>query len=76
MPSKSTPFTPSSILFRPHMVEAPGTAPGSEWFITTAIYRHSRQAGPLNIGANESGRKSPRRARPRNNNNRCGLATD
>jgi hypothetical protein len=24
------------------MVEAPGTAPGSEWFITTAAYRHSR----------------------------------
>ena len=23
-------------------MEAPGTAPGSEWFITTAIYRHSR----------------------------------
>jgi len=35
MPSKSTPFTPSSILFRPRMVEAPGTAPGSERFITT-----------------------------------------
>jgi len=25
-------------------VEAPGTAPGSERFITTAIYRHSRVA--------------------------------
>jgi len=22
------------------MVEAPGTAPGSEWFITMTIYRH------------------------------------
>jgi len=32
------------------LVEAPGTAPGSDRFITTAIYRHSRQAGPLNIG--------------------------
>ena len=32
-------------------VEAPGTAPGSEWFIATAIYFHSRQAGTLNIGA-------------------------
>src|SRR5690606_26863822 len=48
-PSKSTPFTPSSILFRPHwppfsggeMVEAPGTAPGSERFITMTVYRHS-----------------------------------
>jgi hypothetical protein len=47
------PFTLSSILFRPQqkhiihcddalLVEAPGTAPGSEKFITTAIYRHSR----------------------------------
>ena len=44
MPSKSTPFTPSSILFRPcdqgiafvhwdDWVEPPGTAPGSERFI-------------------------------------------
>src|SRR5262245_13551936 len=40
------------------MVEAPGTAPGSEWFIATAIYRHSRQAGTPNIGANEPRRKS------------------
>jgi hypothetical protein len=49
MPSENTPFTPSSILFRPQwlprageMVEAPGTAPGSDGFITMAIYRHSR----------------------------------
>jgi hypothetical protein len=76
MPSKSEPFTPSSILFRPHtwlahgdfasrsrppyalpcleagspkesrktpanMVEAPGTAPGSDELITTAIYHYS-----------------------------------
>jgi hypothetical protein len=31
-------------------VEAPGTAPGSEWFIATAVYCHSRQAGAPNIG--------------------------
>src|SRR5262245_44114530 len=32
-------------------VEAPGTAPGSDRFITTAIYRHSRLApAPSNIG--------------------------
>jgi hypothetical protein len=31
-------------------VEAPGTAPGSEWFIATAIYFHSRRTGTLNIG--------------------------
>jgi hypothetical protein len=52
MPSKNKPFTPSSILFRPHtcrqicawrhVVEAPGTAPGSEWLIATVIYRHSQ----------------------------------
>jgi hypothetical protein len=30
-------------------VEAPGAAPGSEWFIAAAIYFHSRQAGRLNI---------------------------
>src|ERR1700722_11668342 len=33
------------------LVEAPGAAPGSEWFIATAIYFHSRQAGTPNIGA-------------------------
>ena len=50
MPGKSAIFTPSSILFRPHqeppfqrrfVVEAPGTAPGSEWFITSTVYRLS-----------------------------------
>jgi hypothetical protein len=66
MPSESASFTPSSILFRPHqqftvtlwllqtgelMVEPPGTAPGSEWLITKAVYRHSRLAPTrLNIG--------------------------
>jgi len=50
MPGKSPIFTPSSILFRPHhkplgqqfVVEAPGTAPGSEWLIASAVYRHSQ----------------------------------
>ncbi len=52
MPGKSTIFTPSSILFRPQqkppvkakrlVVEAPGTAPGSERLITSPIYRHSQ----------------------------------
>jgi hypothetical protein len=33
------------------LVEAPGTAPGSEWLITKAVYRHSRLAPTaLNIG--------------------------
>ncbi len=27
-----------------HVVEAPGTAPGSDQFITKTIYRHSQQA--------------------------------
>jgi hypothetical protein len=31
------------------LVEAPGTAPGSEWFITKAVYRHIRLAPALNI---------------------------
>jgi len=31
-------------------VEAPGTAPGSEWFITTTVYFHSRRTGTPNIG--------------------------
>ncbi len=39
------------------MVEAPGTAPGSDRFIATAIYRHSRQAGLKNIGADRGGIK-------------------
>jgi len=54
MPGKSTIFTPSSILFRPQqkplrqperfLVEAPGTAPGSERLISSPVYRHSRSS--------------------------------
>jgi hypothetical protein len=54
MPGERTTFTPSSILFRPRqsgpepartaLVEAPGTAPGSEWLIVEPLYRHSRLA--------------------------------
>src|SRR6266851_9448654 len=58
--AKARPLRPRRSYFAPVMVEAPGTAPGSEWFITTAIYRHSRQAGTLNIGANEPRRKGRR----------------
>ena len=60
MPSKRAPFTPSSILFRPRrsprngpwaLVEAPGTAPGSEWFIPMSVYRHIRpKPAPFYIG--------------------------
>ena len=33
------------------MVEAPGTAPGSDGFITLPVYRHIRLApAPVNIG--------------------------
>ena len=31
------------------MVEAPGTAPGSDGFITKPVYRHSRQADEVGI---------------------------
>ena len=31
------------------MVEAPGTAPGSDGFIAKPVYRHSRQADSANI---------------------------
>ena len=55
--AKARPLRPRRSCFAPVMVEAPGTAPGSEWFITTAIYRHSRQAGSPNIGANGLRRK-------------------
>ena len=40
------------------MVEAPGTAPGSEWFITQAIYCHSRRADNSNIGLASVSEKS------------------
>src|SRR5215468_10667506 len=46
--AKARPLRPRRSCFAP-VVEAPGTAPGSDRFITTAIYRHSRQAGLLNI---------------------------
>lgn len=56
MPGESTTFTLSSILFRPRhnpqdpdikaglraVVEAPGTAPGSDELIMPTIYRHIR----------------------------------
>jgi hypothetical protein len=43
------------------LVEAPGTAPGSDGFITTAIYRHSRPKPALmNIGNYRYQKQSPR----------------
>ncbi len=67
MPNENTVFTPSSILFRPHqkpfslelrlpewfLVEAPGTAPGSDRFITQVVYRHSRTSRQTRYNASE-----------------------
>jgi hypothetical protein len=40
------------------LVEAPGTAPGSDGFITMAVYRHSRIApAPTNIGIRQGNGK-------------------
>src|SRR5690606_27935596 len=60
MPSKKSIFTPLSILFRPHqkpvrrndrfLVEAPGTAPGSNGFITPPVYCHSCRGSTSHIG--------------------------
>src|SRR6266853_1805574 len=36
---------------RRKMVEAPGTAPGSETLMSRGVYRHSRLPDPTNIGA-------------------------
>ena len=47
-------FAPAKARFRSvrwwALVEAPGTAPGSEWFIATTVYFHSRRTGTPNIG--------------------------
>jgi len=36
------------------MVEAPGTAPGSETLMPRGVYRHSRLPDATNIGASEA----------------------
>src|SRR5215813_7536868 len=52
-------FAPAETCARRALVEAPGTAPGSDRFIATAIYRHSRVAPALrNISAEGYRRKS------------------
>ncbi|MDH6690069.1 hypothetical protein AB7M56_002093 [Bradyrhizobium elkanii] len=56
---KTRPLRPRRSYFAPAeshrdgwvLVEAPGTAPGSEWFIATVIYFHSRRTGTPNIAA-------------------------
>src|SRR5437588_3145172 len=42
------------------LVEAPGAAPGSEWFIATAIYFHSRRTGTPNIRCKDREGQGPR----------------
>src|SRR6516165_9252702 len=52
-------FAPAETCTRRALVEAPGTAPGSDGFIATAIYRHSRVApAHRNISAEGYRRKS------------------
>src|SRR5437763_14275383 len=54
---KTRPLRPRRSCFAPAethlcgwaLVEAPGTAPGSEWFIAAAIYFHSRRTGNSNL---------------------------
>src|SRR6478609_11631282 len=54
-------FAPAETCARRALVEAPGTAPGSDGFIATAIYRHSRVApAQRNISAEGYRRKSGR----------------
>src|SRR5262244_3807760 len=54
-------FAPAETRARRALVEAPGTAPGSDGFIATAIYRHSRVApAHRNISAEGYRRKSGR----------------
>ena len=47
---------------RRFLVEAPGTAPGSNRLITKAVYRHSRiKSGTNHIGCSCAREKMPRR---------------
>src|SRR5215475_5829238 len=60
-PPKPVPAENWSTVWDRAWVEAPGTAPGSDGFITTAIYRHSRIApAQRNISAEGYRRKSGR----------------
>jgi chromate transporter len=54
-------FAPAEtrLWLRQALVEAPGTAPGSEWFIVTVVYFHSRRTGTSNIGWNSSEGQCP-----------------
>ena len=67
--AKTAPLPRPSILVRPHwprprtigvMVEAPGTAPGSETLMSRGVYRHSRLPDATNIGASDAVLKARR----------------
>jgi hypothetical protein len=60
-------FAPSRCsprLMRLYVVEAPGTAPGSDRFITTSVYLHSQQAGTYQYRAIRLQLKVPARFTP------------
>ncbi|MEH2495981.1 hypothetical protein V1294_002460 [Bradyrhizobium sp. AZCC 1678] len=65
-------------------MEAPGTAPGSEWFIATVIYFHSRRTGTPNIGRNFGEKQGPKALNKRGTRGNtfglmslsCGFATN
>src|ERR1044072_7007919 len=63
--AKARPLRPRRSCFGP-VVEPPGTAPGSDRFITTPVYRHSRplRDGTLNIGGEGLRRKGARHLAP------------
>src|SRR6266704_8613 len=66
---KTRPLRPRRSCFAPAetracgwaLVEAPGAAPGSEWFIAAALYSHSRRAGTHNIGRKSREKQGPPR---------------
>ena len=70
--AKTAPLPRPSILVRPlglraercggEMVEAPGTAPGSETLISRGVYRHSRFPDRTNIGALRGNLKASQRS--------------
>ena len=51
IPGKNRAFTTLVDPVSPPLVEAPGTAPGSETLMPRGVYRHSRLPDVTNIGA-------------------------
>ena len=48
---------PNAFALQRAVVEAPGTAPGSGWFIMMSVYRHSPRGDIFNIGSRNPKRK-------------------